>query len=337
MRALYGRWLIILAIGVSLPWSAWAYEHAQEDWQALHPANHPLLGKIWDVTGGRFMPPAALYHRLQRAHFVLLGEVHSNPDHHRLQQRVIESLASHGRRPAVVFEMFERSHQPIIERLRGRYSDAADRIARQTAMDGRGWRWRLYKPLVEAVLAHDLPLFGADLSRLTVREIVEEGLETLGAERIQSLGLDEPLAPRVADAMRADIVASHCGFAPETLIEGMMAAQRARDASLADVLIAHAGYDGAVLIAGSGHVREDWGVPIYLHRRAPGKTIFSVALVEVVASKVRPEAYVPAIPDEQPPFDYLWFTPGGQADDSCEQFEERLRKLDQTSTPNQTD
>jgi uncharacterized iron-regulated protein len=329
MRGLHKPCCIILLLGLSFSCSARVHEEAAGvDWQSRPLINHPLVGHIWAVAAGRFVPPSRVYERLRSAHFVLLGEVHSNPDHHRLQQRVIEHLVAQGRRPAVVFEMFERAHQPEIERLRDAYPNAADHIARETHMEDRGWPWRLYRPLVETALAHDLPLFGADLSRPTVREIISAGLEkTLGQERVEALALDMPLAPDVVAAMRDDIVAAHCGHAPKEVVNGMIAAQRARDASLADGLLANAGGDGAVLIAGSGHARNDSAVPLYLRRRAPGKSVISVAFTEVAASKEDPEDYLPAILGSQQAVDYLWFTPSHPAGDPCEGLEERLRTL----------
>ncbi len=278
----------------------------------------------------RFVTPATLYQRMYGADFVLLGEVHANPDHHALQGRVIERLVAAGRRPAVVFEMFERNQQAIIERAR---EDSADRIGSATRMDARGWPWRLYKPLVETVMALDLPIIGADLPRATVKRIVAKKLDALDIKRVRALALDQPLSRRDSDIMRADIVAAHCGYTPHARLDGMIAAQRARDAMLADALIARGQGDGAVLIAGSGHVRNDLAVPAYLRQRAPGKHIASVAFTEVNGGKPAPDDYLRgAAADGEASeglWDYLWFTPGSQPPDPCAAFEKRLRRLRQ--------
>ena len=39
--------------------------------------------------------------------FVLLGEKHDNPDHHRLQAWMIDALVARGRRPAIAMEMLD--------------------------------------------------------------------------------------------------------------------------------------------------------------------------------------------------------------------------------------
>lgn len=294
---------------------------------------HALTGQIWDASATRFISVDDFYQRLRRADFVLLGETHTNPDHHRLQRKVIERMVAAGRRPAVVFEMFERDNQPAIDRVRSRFPHAADRIARETNMRKRGWSWRLYKPLVETVLDNELPLFGADLSQPQVREIVMQGLKALDADLRKSLALDEPLAPSVIATMRADIVAAHCGHAPEQMLDGMVAAQRARDAMLAYGLTEHADRDGAVLIAGSGHVRNDSGAPAYLRRSAPHETIISVTFTEVDQNKPNPQDYASPASTTRPIYDYLWFTRGHESRDTCARFEKRLRGLDRAAPP----
>src|SRR5687768_4939373 len=75
-------------------------------WQSHYGRNHPLTGRIWDVASGEFIDRPTLIMRLARAEFVLLGEKHDNPDHHRLQAEVVRGLIAAGRRPAVGFEMF---------------------------------------------------------------------------------------------------------------------------------------------------------------------------------------------------------------------------------------
>jgi hypothetical protein len=74
--------------------------------------------------------------------------------------------------------------------------------------------------------------------------------------------------------------------------------------------------DGAVLIAGSGHVRTDRGVPIYLRARAASASIAALAPLEVREGWTRPEDYAAAFGGTLP-FDWVWFTPGMGDGDPC--------------------
>lgn len=63
---------------------------------------HALTGKVWDVTAQRFVDPSAVVEHAAAVRFVLLGEIHDNAEHHRIQARILEELLKRGRRPALV-------------------------------------------------------------------------------------------------------------------------------------------------------------------------------------------------------------------------------------------
>src|SRR5439155_15184454 len=99
---------------------------------------------------------------------------------------------------------------------------------------------------------------------------------------------------REAATLRADIVESHCNKLPEAVVPRLVLAQRVRDAAMAQALVNDATADGAILIAGNGHVRNDLGVPVYLH--APGlpdaaAQSISLALIEVAPEDERSDDF----------------------------------------------
>src|SRR5712672_162661 len=91
-----------------------------EEWLTKLDRDNALVGKIWDVKAGAFVEPGAMLKRLVAARFVLLGERHDNPDHHRLQGRVLGELVKAGRRPALVLEMLEVPQQADVDRYLAR-------------------------------------------------------------------------------------------------------------------------------------------------------------------------------------------------------------------------
>src|SRR5262245_53903416 len=72
------------AVGTTLALAACVHTLALED--------HPLVGKAWDARAQTFVSEDQLLARLQRAPRLILGETHDNPQHHRLQRRVLDSL-----------------------------------------------------------------------------------------------------------------------------------------------------------------------------------------------------------------------------------------------------
>lgn len=296
-------------------------------WQSALGREHPLAGRIWDVAAGRFVDEPTLVAGLARARYVLLGEKHDNPDHHALQARLVRALAAAGRRPAVAFEMFTPSQADALARhLAARPRDAAG-IAEAVDWKASGWpEWSMYEPIAQAALDGGLPLVVANLDAERTRAMRRQGLAALDGALVRRHGLDEPPPADVRAAMAEEIREAHCGHAPESALDGMIAVQRARDAQMAEALLTAPGADGAVLIAGAGHVRDDRGVPAYLRRIAPALAAASVAFLEVDPRRRDVAGYAARF-DRRLPFDYVWFTPAVDDEDPCEKFRKALERM----------
>src|SRR5690348_2805418 len=70
-------------------------------WQAPAGREHPLVGRIWDTKARRFATSDDVVASLTHTRYVLLGERHDNPDHHRVQVALLRALLAGGRRPVV--------------------------------------------------------------------------------------------------------------------------------------------------------------------------------------------------------------------------------------------
>ena len=299
---------------------------ASSKWRAEHYRDHPLAGRIWAVDEARFLDRAELLAALARGEFILLGETHDNPDHHLLQAEIVTALADAGRRPVLAFEMFDMSQGPALsEHLAQSPFDAAG-IGEAVGWRKAGWPdWALYQPVAEAGLQAGLELRAANMSRGDARALAQSGLAGAAPERVQRLQLDQPLPAADAENLKQEIDAAHCGYAPKEMIEAMAFAQFARDAHMACEM--SSGGDGAILIAGAGHTRRDRAVPFHLRRMAPGRTIVSLAFLEVSEGEDAATAYAAPFGGEMLPFDYVWFTPRVDIRDACERFEEQLKKI----------
>ena len=316
-------WTLLIGLALGAP--------SGEPWQAPLGQDHPMVGRIWDVAAGELIDSAALVDRLRRGHFVLLGEKHDNPDHHRLQAWLLGALIAAGRRPAVGFEMFTVDDAPAIARQLATHPTDAAGLAEAVNWQRSGWpAWAMYQPIAEAALEAKLPMIATNLAPAMARSLGQRGAAALDTTFASRHGLDRALAPDTQGAMVEEIREAHCGYASDTQVNAMLLVQRARDALMADNLAASGQQDGAVLIAGAGHVRRDYGIPTYLARRTPEASVISVAFLEVSRDRLDPAAYTARIGRPTLPFDYVWFTPRVDDDDPCAAFTEQLKKLQQT-------
>ena len=299
-------------------------------WLSAHHREHRLAGRIWDVRRSRFGSPETMIAALRAAPFVLLGEKHDNPDHHRMQAWIVQALVASGRRPAVAFEMLDSDQD---ERLSGFLADRpgkADDLGRAVGWDRSGWPdWAIYRSIAQSALDGGLPIVSANLPRRQVRDIARDGAGALDAATVKSLGLDGTLPAEMTSRMRQEIVASHCGHISDAMAAPLVTAQILRDAHMARAMKDAAGIggvDGALLIAGTRHVRADRGVPWHLRRMEPGRDVATVGLIEISEGEFDPAAYGKRFDGLGLPFDYVWFAPRADLTDPCEKYGKNLRR-----------
>ncbi|HEY6080991.1 MAG TPA: ChaN family lipoprotein [Polyangiaceae bacterium] len=297
-----------------------AVASSPEAWLTTLDRAHPLVGQLWDVRAGALVTPETVARRLASARFVLVGERHDNPDHHRLQARALQWLVEAGRKPVVAFEMLEVEQQPLLDELRKRPGLQAGELGTALGWEKTTWPpYAEYQPIFEVALSAGLRLVAANLAHQDAKALVKQGASALAPERVSALQLGAPFPDPLQQALLGELRSSHCGHLPESLLEPMALAQHARDAQMASVMVQAGGSEGALLIAGSGHVRKDRGVPYYLNLQAPGATLLSVAMQEVDSARRDARDYQE--PDPQASvFDYLWFTPRLSDDDPCAAF-----------------
>jgi uncharacterized iron-regulated protein len=286
-------------------------------WSTSLLADHALVGRIWQPSSKTFVEREALEQQVARARFVLLGEKHDNPDHHRLQVEMVTVAVDQPGvgRPALALEMLDVGAQPALDRWRSGASQNADAFAEAVDWTKGGWDWSMYRSIVAKGLELDMPILAANLSRDQARAIVKQGT---AAPALDGLTLPELSAPQLAE-LEQELRDSHCGMLPEQILPGMVLAQRARDAMMAKQL--RLGRHGAVLIAGTGHVRTDRGVGAILGE--PAEEVLTLAWLEVRRGVDDPAQYYTSRSGEEAPFDYLWFTPRLDEKDHCEELRKK--------------
>jgi len=329
-RPLGWRWVAIgaalAALGCVAPGAARSTAEVESPgdaaWHSTLDRDHPLVGRIWDVRRAVFVERSELEAALARARFALLGEIHDNADHHRLQAAMITALIARGRRPALVLEMIGRTRQAALDQALREHPGDPEAIAQAVEWSESGWpSFEIYRPIFSAALAGALPMRAAGLEREETRAVIDREPGAVSEAIVARYGLDRPLDPATHQAVLQEMIDGHCGHLPEAMAEPMVRVQRVRDALLADALEAGASADGAILIAGNGHVRKDRAVPALLGDRA---SWVALALAEVQADRREPGDYASQYDVETLPFDYVWFTPRDNDIDYCAELEKQL-------------
>lgn len=293
---------------------------ADEDPPALILQHHVLSGKIWDVRAGQFVAREDLAAQFKLADYILLGETHDNPLHHQHQAWVLDNLRKLNRRAAVAFEMIDKTQEKDIV---GKNFQSVDALISELNKEKTNWGYEQnYKPVFASVLEAGDSILAASLDRSVLMDIARNGEEKIPVNLASSLR-DNPLSSEQEKSLQEEIRSSHCGMANPHMTTTMMLVQRVKDAEMARVLMAGEKAKVRVLVAGSGHVRNDRGVPMYLRRA--NKKILSIGWVEVAEELQSVDTYAKYWGGNRLPFDYVWFTARVDRPDPCEGFRHHMK------------
>ncbi len=180
---------------------------------------------------------------------LLLGEQHDAPEHQQWQLATIQGLIKRQQLGAVVLEMADHGYD-----TQGLAATATESEVQQTLKwNDEGWPWKAYGPSVMAAVRAGVPIFGGNLPRMHMKEVMQQTL------------WDSHLPATAWDRQRDAIRSGHCDLLPEHQIAPMARIQLAKDARMAQTatsLLQPA--KTVVLIAGRGHVLRSIGIPTWL-------------------------------------------------------------------------
>lgn len=289
------------------------------DWESLYYRDHPLVGKIYSTREKDWVSAQGLQSKIRDQQYILLGETHSNPDHHARQAKIIEEWLQPEQMTALLFEMLAFNDWPrplhpelSLDELLGMLKQVAER-----------WDWNLYEPILQVQMTHQLPMWGANLTRQQLDEYAKTQKCHVGLQD-NSLNFCESLSQIQQSTIRQLILDAHCGYLPESKAEPLLRVQMAKDASFALAMMQRGKTHKIALIAGANHVRKDIGVPVHLQRL--GKPSISIGFMNVAPNKLTAEDYGGQV-ELGKQFDYVLFTPSERNQDPCVEFARQLKKM----------
>ncbi len=233
---------------------------------------------------------------------ILLGEQHDATEHQQIHRQVIEHLAVRGQLGALALEMAEAGNSTATLKS----NSTQQQVQAALGWNSKSWPWLAYGPAVMAAVKSGVPVLGANLPAVQMREVMADSQ------------LDQQLPGPALKAQQQLIRLGHCQLLPESQISPMTRIQIARDISMART-IEQAALPGkvVVLLAGSGHVDRALGVPRHL---PPDMKRKSVQLRAGLA-RTEPDARLDA--EDRAAFDAVWLTPPVPDRDYCEDLRRR--------------
>src|ERR671912_1253030 len=118
--------------------------------------------RVYDTRQQAFVDFEVMLAGIMDVDVVFVGEMHDDPNTHRLEAAILDGLQRRKRAPVVSLEMFERDAQPALDAyLAGRITEE------EMLKTSRPWpRYATdYRPLVERAKAAGWPVIAANVPR----------------------------------------------------------------------------------------------------------------------------------------------------------------------------
>jgi uncharacterized iron-regulated protein len=244
-----------------------------------------------DVKTGQAIDRGELFHDLvAKTAVVLLGESHTDVDHHHWELQTLAALHGRGGNLVIGFEAFPRRLQSVLDDwVEGKLTDEAFLKASEWRQVW-GYDAALYMPLFQFARLNSIPMIALNVERKLVSQVGQQGWEGVPVSEREGLSDPAPASPAYQRelarvyAMKktmppgaADRLLSGQGPNPPEPDEAALAeamkqpefkrfveAQLTWDRAMAEALAgAKRKYPDATVVGilGSGHVEEGHGVP----------------------------------------------------------------------------
>ena len=199
--------LLILASVIILP------VHAQ--WQSAYYRDHVLVGKTYDVAAEEFIDSDSLTEMIAAQDIILLGETHSNPDHHQLQANIIQTLIDGGHALTLVLEMLNAGDDVETQQK------SSEQLVQQLEKVSPGWDWPVYQPVINVARLAQLGLYGGNIDKPQQHLIMRDPQRCQFDIQAHSVNLCQALPASGQEYIKQTIYHSHCGYMPIEHTQGM--------------------------------------------------------------------------------------------------------------------
>ena len=232
---------------------------------------------------------------LNRHQVIFVGENHTNPAHHVIQQKIIEAVFKSTPSMRVGLEMFDRSYQEVLDLW------SAGVLDEETFLRKVHWNanWRhdfaLYRDILLFIKENRIKIVALNIPFHIPARIRVGGIDNLS-------DIDRQYLPKEIDTTHtahrdyAQKVFNQHHFNSRDKFDDFYMVQCVWDEIMAESIAANLGGKKIVVLAGNGHIQYKYGIPDRAFRRtgASFRTLYLVSAGQEVELGIA---------------DYVWVTP----------------------------
>ncbi len=303
----------------------------------------PLIGTIMDARTSGPVDFDALIKRLSTHDVIYLSEKHDNPDHHAMQQRIINRLIENKITPLIGFEFFSMEDTPdilnFIDSAKVAHSKERTKIIETDLRKKLGWdtqsdeMWAYYYGLLTLARDNGLEAAGLDLPETLKKRITRKGISGITPIEKEQIFSTQPPDQAYKDYMFSIFKAVHCGMQHEQMQSKLYDTWLARNDRMAlSITRLKQHHNGPlVVIIGNGHTEHGLGVINRVSTINPNLSQVNLAMVEISTRPADLSEYLSPLDlegyEKVPPADFLFFTQRVSYEDPCEEFKKSMIKM----------
>jgi len=303
----------------------------------------PLINKIISTRTVESVSFNTLIKDIGNYDVIYLSEKHNNPEHHKIQQRIIQNLINSGKNPSIGFEFFSMEHTPDLLNFtdsgKVEHAKKTEEIIEADLRKKLGWdtqsdeMWKYYFDILAIAKKERLKIAGIDIAPSLKKRITRKGIDNLSPIEKEMIFATEPPDESYKDYMYSILKAVHCGMGSEKMQSKLYDTWVARNDKMAlsiTQLVKH-GSGPVVIIIGRGHTEYGLGVINRVENIDNNITQVNIDLQEISVNPSELSQYIQPLELQGykpvPPADYLWFTQRVSYKDPCREFEKTLKKM----------
>jgi uncharacterized iron-regulated protein len=140
-----------------------------------------LTHRIYDLQNNKEMLLSEVISDLKKNRIILVGEHHTNQNHHFAQLNVIQSLNEAGVQVAIGLEMFRNDSQQALDHwVDGNIGEAE---FQEIYYDNWTYPWSAYQMIFEYAKKEKIPMIGLNVPRDITRQVSRKGFNSLSEEQ----------------------------------------------------------------------------------------------------------------------------------------------------------
>jgi uncharacterized iron-regulated protein len=203
---------------------------------------------------------------LNHHQIIFVGENHTNPAHHAIQQKIIEAVFKNTPSMRVGMEMFDRTYQQVLDLWSAGVLDEETFLRKTQWYANWHFDFALYRDILDFIKKNKIKIVALNIPTYIPGRIRVGGIDNL-------LDIDRQYLPKEIDTSNAEYrsyveqVFNQHHFQRNFRFDDFYMAQCVWDETMAESIAANLGANKIVVLAGNGHIRYKYGIPDRTFRR----------------------------------------------------------------------